>query len=111
MNTEEQKIVAKYLGIRITNSWTTLFEPIINPDCDWQYKVNNTLHENMDDGSWYVTSLLFDESWDWLVCLVNKVMIDGLEETHGNLFSEIQRGFISVDIKRVYKACLEFINR
>lgn len=111
MSTKDQKIIAKYLGIRITNSWTTLFEPMINPKEDWQYRINSLLHDNMEDETWYVTELKFDESWDWLMQLLNKVMIDGLEQTHGNLFNEIQNGIKGVDIKRVFTACFKFIKK
>ena len=58
---ESNKLIAEFMGLKSEKSYTTLWMPSdeINP-------LNDLIYSLMEDETWYVISLDFHKSWDWL---------------------------------------------
>lgn len=67
MNTKDQELLGIFMGLqKIREGWTTdSTQPITD--------LNEIVHAEMVDETWYVSYLRFDESWDWLMTVVSKI--------------------------------------
>ena len=86
---KDNKLIAEFMG------WTP---------CDTN---DNTMYANPQDESdaWSADEMRFNESWDWLMPVVDKCYTSNMQHPNDN----ITQGLIDVDIKATYQAVVEFI--
>jgi len=67
---KDKETVAKFMGLFYDNSWTKLWQPHIGNTPTEFY---NFIIELMISETWYVTELEFNNSWNWLMPVVEKI--------------------------------------
>lgn len=52
----------------------------------------------------------YNDSWDWLMPVVDRIYNLGLDEQENNLVGDITHALVDVNIKETHKAVVKFIN-
>jgi len=86
---EENKLIAEFMGYALDTTTKEYYVPKYN------------------SGDWFtIDELLFHDSWDWLMPVVEKCK----EYNNKRLMSNIEKRLINVDLLGVYKNVIDFIN-
>lgn len=85
---ENNKLIAEFMGMIVSN---------------WQ-DYDSTIHTNVD------ADLLYHESWDWLMPVVEKVLhtMNG-RDLYAIIHENLLMALTEVNIEATYKAVIEFI--
>jgi hypothetical protein len=96
------ELIANFMNLKCENSYIKLWMPSSELNL-----LNSLIYDEMEDETWYVTSLRFKESWDWLMPCISKILEICCE------LDELEKYNIIIDnipqINNTYKAIIEFI--
>jgi hypothetical protein len=97
MNKKDKALIAKFMGLsKIKEGWTTDSTKPITP-------LNEVVHAEMEDETWYVSDVRFDESWDWIMPVVEKIMGMGYCVNINHVSTLISNNYGSTEIKKYVK--------
>lgn len=99
------ELIAEFMNLKSKKSWATLWMP-----SDDLNNLNHIIHNEMKDETWFVTSLRFDESWDWMHPVIAKCI--NLEDTDFPFFDNEDKHQVFLgNLPWIYEKVVEFIKK
>lgn len=101
------ELIANFMNLKCKNSYNKLWMP--SGELNF---LNSLIHDEMENETWYVTTLRFDESWDWLIPVIDKIYSLDIYSVYVNTTSGQFENSIDINtrfIRNTYEQVIEFI--